>query len=190
MSKGKIVILSGPSGSGKTTLHNKLLKSRRLKGRLVKSISATTRSPRAGERRGVDYIFLTQPRFLAKKEAGYFLEWQKVFDNYYGTPKNAVERLLKEGKNVLLCIDVKGAKVVARQHPKSIRIFIKVPSAMLLKKRLMARGTESRSDLNLRLETARKEMKEARNYHHTIINDNLSQAIRKLETVVLKALNT
>src|SRR5689334_16611038 len=112
MSSGRIIIISGPSGSGKTTLHKKLLASRRLKGKVVKSISATTRPRREGEIDGRDYIFLNQDDFVKKQKTGYFLESQKVFDYYYGTPAQNVEALLKKGKYVLLCIDVKGAKVV------------------------------------------------------------------------------
>ena len=188
MIKGKIVIISGPSGSGKTTLHKKLLLSKKLKNQLVKSVSATTRTPRAGEKRGRDYLFFSLPKFLYKIKKGDFLEWQKVFDNYYGTPKKSVETLLKAGKNVLLCIDVKGAKVVARHYPEAITIFIKVPSLTLLKQRLLDRGTETKTDLKLRLETARKEMREANNYDHTIINDRLPEAFKRLEKVVIKAL--
>lgn len=188
MTKGKIVIISGPSGSGKTTLHKKLLLSNKLKDKLVKSVSATTRPPRSGEKDGRDYLFLNAEQFLAKKRTGHFLECQKVFDNYYGTPKKAVEQLLKKGQNVLLCIDVKGARTVARRYPDAIKIFIKVPSLTLLKKRLMSRGTETRNDLRLRLETARKEMREARHYNHTVINNDLFRALKKLEILILKEL--
>src|SRR5881392_3567491 len=108
MAKGKIIIISGPSGSGKTTLHKMLLESTKLKEKLVKSISVTTRPMRGGEKEGRDYIFVSVLKFQYKIKAGHFLEWQKVFDNYYGTPKKNVRDLLKAGKNVLLCIDVKG----------------------------------------------------------------------------------
>lgn len=188
MIRGKIVIISGPSGSGKTTLHKKLLLSSKLKNKLVKSISATTRSPRKGEKRGRDYLFISIPQFLKKIKKGYFLEWQRVFDNYYGTPKSTVEKLLIKGKNVLLCIDVKGAQVVSRRYPEAIKIFIKVPSMNELKKRLMARGTESKNDLKLRLETVRKEMREAKKYDHVIVNSDLADAYKRLETAVLSAL--
>ena len=184
MSKGKIVIISGPSGSGKTTLHKKLLLSRRLKGKLVKSISATTRPRRLGEREGRDYLFLTQKEFLKKRKAGYFLEWQKVFDSYYGTPKQAVLRLLKRGRNVLLCIDVKGARVVERQFPDAVKIFIRAPSLAVLKKRLQKRGSETKADLKLRLAIARREMLEEKNYNYVVMNNNLPKALRDLESVI------
>ena len=123
--RGKIFILSGPSGSGKTTLHNKLLKSRRLKGKLIKSISMTTRPRRSGEVNGRDYFFTSKKKFFEKRSAGHFLEWKKVFDNYYGTPKRNVERTLKTGKSILLCIDVKGANAVRRRKKGAIGIFVK-----------------------------------------------------------------
>ncbi len=190
MKRGRIVIISGPSGSGKTTLHKKLLLSRKLKNILVKSISATTRRPRAGEKPGRDYFFLTRERFLARRKKGYFLEWQKVFDRYYGTPEQYVKKLLKTGKNVLLCIEVKGAKVVARKYPEALRVFIRAPSWAMLKKRLMARGTENSRALELRLKTARQEMKEARNYNYIVVNADFKQAIKELESIVLKELTT
>ena len=190
MNKGRIVIISGPSGSGKTTLHKKLLTSPKLKGRLMKSISVTTRFPRWGERHGRDYLFMPHKQFLQKRKDGYFLEWQKVFDNYYGTPKENVDRLLRAGKNVLLCIDVKGAKVVARQYPDAVRIFVKVPSMRELKKRLQKRGSESAAHLKLRLKTARQELREAKHYTHTIINDQLSTALRRLIKIVVEELSS
>jgi len=184
MPKGKIIIISGPSGSGKTTLHKKLLASKKLRAKLVKSISATTRPRRSGEKNGRDYLFLTQKQFLDKIRKGYFLEWQKVFEQYYGTPRNYVEKLLKKDKNVLLCIDVKGATVVRRACPEAVTIFIKAPSLPVLKKRLMARGSESTEDLRLRLKTARQELLEAKKYKYVIVNDDLKRSLKELESVV------
>ena len=185
IARGKIIILSGPSGSGKTTLHKKLLESKKLKGELVKSISATTRPRRVGEKSGRDYLFLTPRQFLYKTKAGYFLEWQKVFDHYYGTPKHCVDRHLKAGCSVLLCIDVKGAAVVRRQHPDSAAIFIKPPSLAILKKRLLARGSENVEAVSLRLKTARREMKEASGYDYVVVNNDLKKAFKKLEEIAL-----
>ena len=188
MNKGKIVIISGPSGSGKTTLYKKLLASKRLAKRLVKSISMTTRLPRRGEKHGRDYLFIDKTGFLAKKRAGHFLESQKVFENYYGTPKQNVEELLDKGQNVLLCIDVKGARVVGQQYPDAVTIFITVPSLVELKKRLNTRGSESEKDFNLRMRTARKELQQVKRYKHVVINDDLKKAYRKLENIVCQEL--
>ncbi len=188
MKNGKIIIISGPSGSGKTTLHKKLLLSPLLKSKLVKSISATTRPKRVGEKEGRDYLFVSTEDFINKIERGELLEWQKVFENYYGTPRANVEKLLKAGKNVLLCIDVKGAAVVSQQFPQSLRIFIKTPSLSVLKARLMARGSESNASLKLRLETAREELKEAKKYNYVLVNDQLDKADEDLEAILVKEL--
>ena len=186
--KGKIIIISGPSGSGKTTLYKKLLADETIKRKIIKTISATTRPPRPGERHGRDYFFLSPKEFLARKKAGYFLESQKVFDNYYGTPEKNVRRLLGKGKNVLLCIDVKGAKVVCRKFPEAVRIFINVPSLTVLRKRLEARGSESKKIIQLRLKTARKEVKEIKNYTHIVVNVQLERAHQILKNIILSEL--
>lgn len=188
MYKGKIIIISGPSGSGKTTLHKKLLLSRRFQEKLVKSISATTRPKRPNELHGRDYLFFTKKDFFRAKRVGHFLEWQKVFDNYYGTPRHNVEKLLKQGKNVLLCIDVKGAKVIARHFPEAVRIFIKAPSLAVLKKRLQLRGSETKKDLMKRLAIAKSEMREAKKYDYIVENQNLSNATKRLKDIVSKEL--
>jgi len=183
--RGRVIIVSGPSGSGKTTLYKKLLASKKLKNVLAKSISVTTREQRVGEKQGRDYVFVSRKMFEFKKHSGHFLESMKVFDNYYGTPKKSVNDLLKTGKNVLLCIDVKGASVVCRKIPKSIRVFIKTPSMEVLKKRLQARGSESEQTAKLRLKTAKEELKQAKNYDYVVVNDNINTAYRRLESIIL-----
>jgi guanylate kinase len=188
MAKGKIVIISGPSGSGKTTLHKMLLDSPAFKGKLVKSISITTRQRREDEKNGKDYIFVTPKRFLFKIRAKHFLEWQKVFDNHYGTPKKNVRDLLKSGKNVLLCIDVKGAEIIRKAFPDAISIFIKTPSLAVLKKRLEKRAQDSQESKELRLRIAKEELAQAKQYDHRIVNDNLQSAYRQLEKIVSQAL--
>ncbi len=186
--QGRFVIISGPSGSGKTTLHKMLLESPRLKGKLVKSISATTRHKRTGERHGRDYLFLTPAMFENRLAKKYFLEWEKVFDNYYGTPKVRALNLLKKGKHVLLCIDVKGARTVCSQYPKALKIFIKTPTLSVLEDRLKKRASETSENLKLRLGIARQELKEAKKYDHVIINARLDQAARDLEKLVCQEL--
>jgi guanylate kinase len=186
--QARVVIISGPSGCGKTTLHKALLANPRMKGKLVKSISATTRPKRPGERAGRDYLFLSIKMFEERIKKGYFLEWEKVFDHYYGTPKKHALDLLKKGINVLLCIDVKGAKTVRQGFPQALKIFIKAPSLKILEARLKARGSESRASLGLRLKVARKELKEARFYDHVVINADLNKALRTLQQIVCKDL--
>ena len=180
MTPGRIIIISGPSGSGKTTLHKKLLASRGLKGLVVKSISATTRPRRKGEISGRDYLFLGKKDFLEKQKTGYFLESQKVFDYYYGTPAKNVEDLLKKGKYVLLCIDVKGARVVWRKYPDAVKIFVKVPTMRILRERLRKRGTENFKDLSVRLKTARQELRQAKQYDCVLVNDDLRKTCARL----------
>ncbi|MBL8014317.1 MAG: guanylate kinase [Candidatus Omnitrophica bacterium] len=188
MAKGRIVIISGPSGSGKTTLYKMLLESPRLKGNLVKSISATTRSSREGEKHGREYLFISLKMFQHKINAGHFLESQKVFDNYYGTPKKVVKDLLAQGKHVLLCIDVKGAKVVQKIFPNAITVFIRTRSLSVLKRRLESRGQDDPDSRELRLKIARSELKEAKLYDFQIINDRLDVAYKQLEDFVANAL--
>ena len=186
--KARIVIISGPSGCGKTTLHKALLVSPLLKGRVVKSISATTRNKRPGEKPGKDYLFLSRKIFEDRIKKGYFLEWEKVFEHYYGTPKKQVLNLLKKRINVLLCIDVKGARAVAREFPEALKVFIKAPSMKILAARLKTRGSESKESLDLRLRVARKELKEAKKYDHVVINADLNKALENLQQIVCKEL--
>jgi len=183
--QGKIFILSGPSGSGKTTLYQKLLKDKKIKSRVVRSVSVTTRAPRVGEKDGKDYFFVSKKQFLVQKKTGQFLESMKVFDNYYGTPKKYVNSLLRKGKSVLLAIDVKGAKVVFKKMPQAVGIFIKTPSLKELKKRLADRGSEDKKVLELRFKTAVQELKEARHYRYGIVNDQLSLCYKKLRSIIL-----
>lgn len=188
MKKGRVIILSGPSGAGKTTLHDRLLKAPGFSRRLIRSISATTRSPRGQERHGREYLFLSRAMFEHKIRTGQFLEWMKVFDNYYGTPMKNVNAALRQGKHVLLCIDVKGAAVVKNKVPDALMIFVKTATLQELRRRLQGRGTDSPASVALRLKTARAELKEAVNYDHIIINDNLEKALGQLRTFLNKAL--
>ena len=184
MKKGRIVILSGPSGAGKTSLHEQLLADKKLKFRLVRSLSATTRSPRAGEKHGREYLFLSKKMFFYKRRAGHFLESEKVFQHYYGTPGKNVRDLLRRGKNVLLCIDVKGAKSVRRKEPSSLNIFVRPPSVKILRKRLEKRDSEKPQELALRLRVAEQELKEAVRYDYVVVNDTLSRAFREIRNIL------
>lgn len=184
--KGKIIILSGPSGSGKTTIHEKALLSKKLKGKVSRSVSMTTRKKRQGEKNRRDYFFISAKMFLYKVRAGHFLEWARVFDHYYGTPLKHVRDLLKSGKSVLLCIDVQGARQVMKRCPEAVSIFIKPPSMEELKRRLVKRGTEEEKTLVMRLNMADKEMKEAKRYSRIVTNSVLSAACREVEQFILQ----
>jgi guanylate kinase len=183
--KGKIFILSGPSGAGKTTLYQKLLNDPKIKGKLKRSISVTTRDKRKGEKHGSDYLFISQKMFLYKKRSGHFLESMKVFDNYYGTPNKNVCDTLKIGKNILLAIDVQGTKEVLKKHADAVTIFVKTPTFKDLEKRLKKRASENKKVLDLRIKTAKKELKEAGKYKYIIVNDHVNKAFSKLKHIVL-----
>ena len=184
--QGKIFIISGPSGSGKTTLYRKLLHSKRLKGRIVKAISVTTRKKREGEAHGRDYYFVSKKMFLHKQKSGQFLEHENVFGNLYGTPQGPVFGHVSSGKSVILCIDVKGARTVRRKIVNVISIFIRTRTLKELKERLNNRGSESRTKLAERLKTAKAELKEAPAYDYIVINDKISTALRRLEQIIRK----
>ena len=188
MGKGRVIILSGPSGAGKTTLHDLLLKSAEFSGRLVRSISATTRKPRGEERHGREYLFLSKATFEHKIRTGQFLEWMKVFDNYYGTPMKAVQGALDKGKHVLLCIDVKGAAVIKAKVPDALTVFVRTTTLGELRRRLEQRGTDSPESVALRLKTAELELNEAVYYDHVVVNDTLEKAFADLAVWLEKAL--
>lgn len=184
--KGKIFILSGPSGSGKTTLYQRMLRSSVLSRKFKKIISATTRQPRPGEKHGRDYFFLSQKMFAYKNRAGHFLEAQQVFDHYYGTPFKSVKDFLRMQKNVLLCIDVQGARDVRAKFPDAVSIFVKTPTLQDLKHRLTQRDSEQPTTIRLRIQTAKKELAEARFYKYLLVNKDLDRCYKEFEAIVLK----
>lgn len=186
--RGKLFIVSAPSGCGKTTLCNKLLAGGM---RLVRSISVTTRPPRPGEKDGVDYRFVSPRRFAAMAGRGAFLEHEENFGNLYGTPRRPIEAALAKGRSVLLSIDVKGAMKVRRHYPKeSVLIFIMPPSIAALKKRLRGRAHTSNDRIGIRLRLAKKEMSYRDRYDHTVVNDTLAIAYRRLTKIVSNELES
>ena len=182
---GIVFIVSGPSGSGKTTLCKKLLSRNSAKNRLFKTISITTRPKRRGEKENRDYRFVSEKEFLRKKAGGQLLESQKVFGFFYGTPKSFVKDNIRKGKDVILCIDVKGAAVVKKIYPEACGIFIMPPKVEALKHRLNKRSTESKKSMARRLKLAKWEMGFAKKYDYVIINDRLPKAISELETAII-----
>ncbi len=169
--KGLLIVLSGPSGSGKDSVLAQL-KDRGLN--MKQSISMTTRAMRQGEKDGVDYYFTDVATFEKYIEEGYFLEYVKYGDNYYGTPRKKIEDLIDEGYNVFLKIEVQGAKNIRDAFPEAISIFIVPPSMDTLKERLRGRGTESEETYIKRLEIAQDELLRAKEYDYIVINDELS----------------
>jgi len=181
---GNLIILSGPSGVGKTTLRRRL---QRKMPEIRFSVSWTTRPRRAGEVDGRDYRFVPRRRFeKAVAEQG-FLEWAQVHEAYYGTPEGPVRRWLKEGRDVLLDIDVQGARQVKRRMPEAVSVFILPPSRKELWERLKKRRTESRAAMRLRLENARKELEGAKDFDYLVVNREIPAAVEALRHIVLAA---
>lgn len=178
--RGKVVIISGPSGVGKGTLVKKLLNESSFP--LVLSVSATTRTPRPGEVNGREYWFISRDEFLEKRANGEFLESFEVYEGgaLYGTLRETVKTQIRQGKWVLLEIDVKGALSVMKELPDSLSIFILPPSLEALRERLLNRGTENGEDLAKRLEQAEKEISYNKYYKERIVNDNLDKAFEEL----------
>ncbi len=176
MKKGKLIIFSAPSGSGKTTLVHFLLNKPELN--LAFSISAASREKRPNEIDGKDYYFISPETFKEKIKNGEFIEWEEVYkNNYYGTLKSEVERLLNEGKNVIFDIDVKGGLNIKRQFPdNSLAIFVQPPSVDELKKRLEGRKTETPEKIKMRIEKANEELQYAKDFDTILINDSLEEA--------------
>lgn len=181
--RGKLIVISGPSGTGKTTLLARLLE--RLP-RLKSSVSATTRSPRPGERDGVDYHFLRDEEFTRRKVAGEFLECCEVFGRgyWYGTLRNEVSPSLEAGESVVLEIDVQGTKAVVRSFPDAITIFVRPGSAEEQERRLRGRGTDSEEAITRRLEVARRELDCADQYQHQVINDDVDRAVGEIYDIL------
>lgn len=180
---GKLYVVSGPSGSGKSTLcKNIALHDNKIK----LSVSATTRSPRQGEIDGKDYFFLTDSEFDDKIDKGLFYEHADIFGKRYGTLKDQTDALTNSGLDVILEIDVQGAKQVKSVNDKAILIFIMPPSIDELVKRLKLRATESDEQLSMRIKTAKSEMAQRDMYDYVIINDDLNTAYEELASIIKK----
>lgn len=175
----KLIVISGPSGVGKGTIVNELLK----KGDYALSVSCTTRAPRVGEKEGISYFFISKQKFLSMIEEGGFLEYDNHFENYYGTPKDFVEKQLQT-KNVILEIEVNGAFSVKNSYPEAILIMIAPPSTDELKARLVGRGTETAEDIAERLARLDYELAQSDKYDYTVINDDLERAIGEIEKII------
>ncbi|MBD3426953.1 MAG: guanylate kinase [Candidatus Omnitrophica bacterium] len=176
-----IIIVSAPSGSGKTTLVDRLLE--RTEG-IKRSVSCTTRPPREGEKDGEDYFFLSEEEFEKSIEEGRMLEWEKNFKHYYGTPKAQVEEAVRKGEDIILSIDVKGAKAVKRLYPGSLSIFIMPPSMKELRERLLNRKTEEEEQISMRLNQSEEEIKAADEYDYLVVNDDLEKAVGELRQII------
>lgn len=180
---GHLFVISAPSGAGKSTLCRAMLDHF---SDLLYSISYTTRSPRKGERNGVDYHFIPQDDFEKGISRHQWAEWAEVHGNYYGTSAEFLDNELSAGRDILLEIDVQGTRQILKRYPDGITIFILPPSLEILKQRLQARSTDSPEVIAVRLANAQKEMAQKDVYHHIVINDLLRDAIEELTTIFEK----
>jgi guanylate kinase len=180
--RGQLFIVSAPSGTGKTTLVERLVQ---VVPNLKMSRSYTSRAARAGEEDGVDYNFISRETFESMVRGNEFLEWADVFGNYYGTSVADTERDLAAGQDVMLVIDVQGARQVKNRGIETIAIFVLPPSAAILEQRLRGRSKDSEEQIRRRLDVARREVDEFERYEYVVINDEVDAAVDRLRAIVL-----
>ena len=181
MAEGILLIISGPSGVGKGTVCRHLMT---IKEAVKLSVSTTTRSPRPGEKEGIEYNFTTPARFKEMISEGAFLEWAVVHGHYYGTTLSTVRNHLDRGEDLILEIDVQGASQVREKSPDSVSIFLAPPSLKALEKRITGRGTETAEKINRRLTTARREMDAYHFYNYVVVNDTVDHAAALIGAII------
>lgn len=179
--RGTLIVISGFSGVGKGTVVKRLASDYGYE----LSISATTRSPRAGEEHGREYFFISKNEFENLIDYGGFIEWTQYVENYYGTPKKFVEDGLNEGKDIILEIEVMGAMKIKEQYPDALLIFISAPSIEVLKERLRGRGTEPEEVIIKRLKQATEEAADMDKYDYIVINDDLEECIKTVDSIIV-----
>ena len=178
------IVISSPSGSGKSTMIQKLLE---WDENIVVSVSATTREPREGEVDGVHYHFISKENFEEEIEKNNFVEYAKVFDNYYGTLKREIDSKFKDGKDIILDIDWQGARNVSDQMDvkRLVRIFILPPSIVELENRLRARGTDSEEVIEKRMVKAKNEISHFNEYDFIVVNDDVDKAFEEIKSIII-----
>lgn len=181
MSSGQLIAITGPSGVGKGTLVRLLLARH---PELYLSVSTTTRQPRPGEVEGQDYYFVSPAEFKTLIERGQLLEWAEYAGNYYGTPRENVETQIHQGRTVLLEIEVIGAQQVKQTFPEALRLFILPPNLAELERRLRDRGTDTEDAIAKRLQRAKAEIELSTEFDVQIVNDDLEQALAKIEQAI------
>ena len=181
--KGDLIIVSGTTCAGKGTVIKKILENH---NDIILSISHTSRPKREHEKDGVDYYFITQEEFEEKIKKDEFLEYAKVhYGNYYGTSRVELERLLETGKDVILEIDVHGAKQVKEKFPETVLIFILAPSMEEVMRRIMMRGDENKEQIISRFKVAYNEINQLNNYNYVVVNEHLGDAVAKVEAILV-----
>ena len=183
MQRGILFVLSGPSGVGKGTVLDKLMEDY---SNINYSVSATTRKPREDEVDGLDYFFISKEKFDQMKKEDKFLETAKVHGNYYGTPKGYVDDCLNRGEDIILEIDIQGAKQIKEKFSEAVYIFLLPPNYEELKNRLEKRDSETKESLQTRLKNASEELSEMENYDYRIVNDKIQDTVKEVKKVIKK----
>lgn len=181
MKRGTFFVLSGPSGSGKGTVLQEVL---RKSDRIVYSVSATSRSPRAGEVDGINYYFKSREEFETLIKADAFIEYTETYGNYYGTLKSEVEKAIVNGKNIILEIDPVGARNVRAHYPDAVLMFLVAPDLEVLSSRLSGRGSESAETFKIRHDAALSEMENATLYDYVVVNDFVERAADDILAII------
>lgn len=184
---GKLIIVVGPSGAGKSSFVEKAVEEL---PQLVDVITCTTRQMRNGERPGYPYHFFTKEDFEKKIKEDFFVEYAKVHGNYYGTPRDQIEKTWQQGNAVIMDVDIQGAKTFMEKYPNEVQtIFILPPSIDELRKRIVGRDGDHVKDLDLRLENGKKEIAQAENFQFQVINDDFEEAYGKFKKIIEKILS-
>lgn len=181
MKKGLLIVVSGPSGVGKGTVCKALIEKKK---DIFLSVSATTRSPREGEREGINYYYLSAKDFSERISKGGFLEYARYVDNYYGTPKEEVFQKLEQGIDVLLEIELQGALQVKETCPEALFVFLLPPDMKVLQERIVNRGTEDEKTIEKRMLQAREELKYIEKYDYMVINEKLQRAVEETLCII------
>ena len=184
--KGLLLVVSGPSGAGKGTICKALVNKN---DKIKLSVSATTRKPRNGEVHGVNYFFIEKEEFTKMVENGEFLEHAQIYDNFYGTPKAAIIECLEKGQDVILEIEMQGARQIKEVYPEGVFIFVLPPSLEELKSRIVGRGTETQEEIEKRFSCAFEEINQIVNYDYFIVNEDIEKSVNDVEAIILSEKN-